>query len=171
MGSFSKFSGMPDILENIIQRLPTKDMISLAQTSKTMKNVVYISGKKLPKELSNVKRVVVAEYMDPYVRYVDPTKNVETGKKFVNEGNVELIASGLKQGTLPVQLPASGIDVVFKGEYITRGLNRFATIHKNSQAHRREVSLALDAAYRHPLNKDINKNKLWTIRSQTDNYT
>ncbi|WP_084614863.1 RHS repeat-associated core domain-containing protein [Pseudomonas batumici] len=45
LGDFARLRGMPDVLDNIVQRLPGRDMVSLARTSNAMKGVVYSAAK------------------------------------------------------------------------------------------------------------------------------
>jgi RHS repeat-associated protein len=110
-GLFGKIKQIPDILENIIQRLPGKDMVSLAQTSSRMKNIVYSSAKPLPIEFAGMKTIKLA---NSGTSLHGKAVKVE----FFTEGNTDRIGSGLVPGILPVQLPRSGIDVTVNNNRI-----------------------------------------------------
>jgi RHS repeat-associated protein len=167
MGLFGKISQMPDVLENIIQRLPGKDMVSLARTSKAMKEVVYSSAQALPEELSNIKRVVIVEWGDPLIRTVDLKKHTDVEMSFAKTGNIQLIGSGLKVGNLPVQLANSGIDVAIKGSYILSGLNTLSDtlgrLNPDSFTRQRIAGYS----YGNKLGEGFNSSRTWTIRSST----
>ncbi|MBM6442063.1 MULTISPECIES: RHS repeat-associated core domain-containing protein [Pseudomonas] len=102
LGLFKKISQMPDILENIIQQLPGRDLVSLAQTSSKMRNIVYSSVKQLPEELTGVKFVAIKPNSVTIIGF-------RKGPFFASDGTIEKIGSGMTTGILPVQLPMAGI--------------------------------------------------------------
>lgn len=48
MGDFARFEGMPHVMDKIVRHLPGDDMVSLAATSRTMKQWVQSNVKPLP---------------------------------------------------------------------------------------------------------------------------
>ena len=92
MGLFEKLRGMPHITEAIIRHLPTNDLISLASTSKAMKDTVYSA----------------ATPVSTLLGQANTPAQLENNLGLITAAR--RIASGEIQGMLPAQLNQAGIN-------------------------------------------------------------
>ena len=92
MGQFQNFEKMPDVLENIVRRLNSNDLIALSAASKQMNDFVNSALKPVSKVLGSIDNAASLEGKSVYIRRTWD------------------IASGKVKGMVPAQLNRAGID-------------------------------------------------------------
>jgi len=166
MGLFGKIAQMPDVLDNIFHRLLGVDMVSVARTSSEMKNVVYASTRKLPEDFSNIKGIKITDNSISFHK-IDPSQHLFFAPKFVYQGNIQAIGSGLAPGVLPVQLSRSGVNVSISGDSIDSGLKMTAKRLNHYQPGNTRAVQINEYRDLQQFTSPAKKNRGWTIRSST----